>query len=371
MIDFLDQVKEQNKVKKQLKKILISRRVPHAFIFTGLNGVGKFNTAIQFAKSTYQILSPQIQEKNLHRIDELQEPLIKLILPLPRGKGEDNEDSGIEKLSKEILEDIKTEISKKAKNPYYEIKVEGANNIKISSIREIKKFVYLSEHESLTRFIIIVNADLMNDQSQNALLKSLEEPPSGVYFILLTSKKDKLLPTIVSRCREISFEPLSDNAVSQILINSFGIESNIAKKVALFSEGSVTQAIKLVGYDFDVIQQKTISVLRFSFAKKYQSAFNELIDFSKNYSGDSMVFLFRMIKAWLNDVIRHRKTFDNFKFIDVKDTIEKFNSKYQNVDITTTFTNLDYLESCYNKNINLNVLFLNVIFELASVVKRN
>lgn len=371
MIDFLDQVKEQNKVKKQLNKILISRRVPHAFIFSGLSGVGKFNTAIQFAKSTYQTFSNEIQEKYFQRIDELQEPLIKLILPLPRGKSEVNEDSGIDKLSKEILEDIKTEISKKAKNHYYEINIEGANTIKISSIREIKKFVYLSENENVTRFIIIIDADLMNDQSQNALLKSLEEPPSGMFFILITSQKEKLLPTIISRCREISFEPLSVNAVSQVLITSFGIENNIAKKVALFSEGSVIQAIKLVGYDFDIIQQKTISVLRYSFAKKYQAALNELIDFSKNYSDDSLVFLFRMIKIWLNDVIRHRKEFDNFKFINVKETIEKFNSKYQNVEIDSIFTNLDYLESCFNKNINLNVLFLNVIFELASVVKRN
>lgn len=371
MIDFWELVEEQNKVKKLLQKILISRRVPHAFIFSGQNGVGKFNTAIQFCKNIYQSLSQEVEAKNFHRIDELQEPVIKLIMPLPRGRGETNEDSGIEKLPKETLEEIRSEIRKKAGNPYHQISIEAANTIKISSIREIKKFVSLSENDSVFRFILILDAEFMNDQAQNALLKNLEEPPSGVFFILLTSQKERLLPTIASRCREVTFEPLSHKSVSQILINNFSIEPKIAGKVSKFSEGSVTKALKLISYDFESIQQRTISVLRFSFGKKYQAALNELVMFSKNNSDDSIIFLIRMIKAWLNDVVRYRKSYDDLNLVEAKDTVEKFENRYSNSRVDLCFSNLDYLESCINKNINLNVLFLNVIFELASVVKRN
>ncbi|MEW6652064.1 MAG: hypothetical protein AB1394_01210 [Bacteroidota bacterium] len=371
MIDFLELVLEQSKVKKQLQKILISRRVPHAFIFSGQIGIGKFNTAIQFAKSIYLTFSNEAESKNLYRIDELQEPIIKIIMPLPRGKGEKAEDSALAKLSKDTLDEIKTEIHKKARNSFYQINIENANSIKINSIREITKFVSLDVNANVMRFIIILDADLMSDEAQNALLKNLEEPPQGIYFILLTSKKEQLLPTIASRCRDITFEPLSVYSVSQILIKQFGTEIIIADKVAKFSGGSVTQAIKLLEYDFELIQKKTISILRFSFANKYQAAFNEFIDFSKSNSVDSIKLLLRMIKIWLCDVVRFRKAFDDLSFADVKETIEKFDSKHNKVMLEPLFAKLDYLETYIDRNINLNVLFLNVIFELASVVKRN
>ncbi|MBI3122879.1 MAG: hypothetical protein HYZ10_00610 [Ignavibacteriales bacterium] len=371
MNNYWNFVYEQNKAKEQLQKISNSRRVPHAFIFSGQEGVGKFNTAIQFAKSINEIISGAINNSLSQRIDELQEPYIKLIMPLPRGKGETSEDSGIEKLPKEVIEDLKSELQKKAKNPYYKIAIENANTIKISSIRDIKKFISLTSYSSGFRFVIILDSEFMNDQAQNALLKSLEEPPLGIIFILLTSQKEKLLPTIVSRCREIIFEPLSKDAVRQILINNFSIESQIAKKVSNFSDGSVTQAIQLIGYDFEAIQQKTISVLRYAFARKYQSALSEILNFSKNQPDDAILFLLKMIKTWLNDVVRHRKSVDELAFEDSRETIEKFNSKFFDSNIEVPFSNLEYLESCFSRNMNLNVLFLNLIFELASVVKRN
>lgn len=371
MNNFWDFVYEQNKVKELLQKISISRRVPHAFIFSGQEGIGKFNTAVQFAKIINELNMGTNGRAISQRIDELQEPYIKLIMPLPRGKGETSEDSGIEKLPKEIIEDIKNELQNKAKNPYYKVSIENANTIKISSIREIRKFISFTTDDAAYRFVIILDSEFMNDQAQNALLKSLEEPPPRVIFILITSQKEKLLPTIISRCRDIIFEPLSNDAVKQVLTDKFRIESKLAKQVSSFSNGSVTQAVQLIGYDFETIQQKTISVLRYAFARKYQAALSELLNFSKNQTEDSVLFLLKMIKTWLNDVIRHRTSVEEFAFEDSRETIEKFNAKFFNSNIEVPFSNLEYLESCFSRNMNLNVLFLNVIFELVSVVKRN
>ena len=371
MNNYWNFVYEQNKVKEQLQKISNSRRVPHAFIFSGQEGIGKFNTAIQFAKIINGIDTENRDNSISKRIDELQEPYVKLIMPLPRGKGETSDDSGIEKLPKEVIEDLKSELQNKTKNPYYKINIENANTIKISSIREIRKFISFTSDDAAYRFVIILESEYMNDQAQNALLKSLEEPPHGIVFILITSQKEKLLPTIVSRCREIIFEPLSKDAVKNVLVEKFGIENKMAKKVSSFSGGSVTHAVQLIGYDFESIQQKTISVLRYAFARKYQAAMNELLSFSKNQTEDSILFLIKMIKTWLNDVLRHRKSVEELAFEDLHETIEKFNTKFYNSNIEVTFSNLEYIETCFSRNMNLNVLFLNVIFELASVVKRN
>ena len=66
----------------------------------------------------------------------------------------------------------------------------------------------------------------MNEESQNALLKNLEEPPDGVIIILCTSSPEKLRETIRSRCWKVNFRPLPSQIVKEILINKFCISEN-------------------------------------------------------------------------------------------------------------------------------------------------
>ncbi len=362
-----EEITEQEKVKKILQNIYQSRRVPHAFLFYGLEGVGKFFTALQFAKllntQNNDLHSENIQKK----ISQLQEPYLKLILPLPRGKGESGEDTSTEKLSKDVIEGIQHEIQEKISNPYYQIKIADANTIKINSIREIKKFVVTSTDEIPFRFVIISDAHLMNDQSQNALLKNLEEPPEDIIFILITSRKTDLLPTIQSRCWEIDFEPLSEKAVTEILIKYFNNDKATAEKVANYSEGSIINAIEFIQQDFKYILDKTISILRYSLGKRYNLAYQEILNFIKESNEKSVKVLTQMIKYWLNDTVRNKNSINSLYFKDYTDTIEKFNTRYTQTDVLKIFKVLDNLESYQNLNINLNVACLNLIFEIASL----
>lgn len=367
MNEFWDVIFGQEKAKEILQKIYNERRVPHAFLFNGPEGVGKFLTAIQFAKlintSENESLSYLIQKK----IDSLQEPYIKLVLPLPRGKGESAEDSATEKLSKEVLESIAEEIHNKVVNPYHRISIPSANTIKINSVREIRKYISTTTDEINYRFILILDAHLMNETAQNALLKNLEEPPEGIIFIFLTHDSEKLLQTILSRCWQINFEPISFESVSQILVKNFSIEEKLAQKVAVFSEGSPLVALDLINNQFENILERTISILRFSLAKKYHSAYKELSDFIKNSSDQTINILSRMIKSWLADVTKNRHSLSNYYFSDYSETLTKFNNKFAGADITQMFFSLDQLERLQIKNANLNVVCLNLIFEIASL----
>lgn len=104
----------------------------------------------------------------------------------------------------------------------------GKNIIPISSIRELGSTLSSRPNEAKYRMVLILKADTMNVQAQNALLKMLEEPPENTFFILMAVKTDLLLATIISRCRKIRFKPLSSKLIAKRLISEFQIDPELA-----------------------------------------------------------------------------------------------------------------------------------------------
>jgi len=366
--NFLNNVQGQDKAKENLLKIYKSGKIPHAFIFSGQEGVGKFNLALQFSillnqdNSTSQF-DPVIAKK----IQHLQEPYLKYIFPLPRGKNEGAESSATDKLDESTIGVMREEIDKKIENPFYKISIPNANSIKISSIREIKKFLSFNFDEMRFRIILISDAEYMNEESQNALLKSLEEPPGGVIFILLTSKIYQLRETIVSRCWHISCESLHEDIVKEILIKRFGYENRIAETASRFSNGSVFNAIELINNNINDLLAKTVQILRYSLALKYHSALKEINDLVTGNNRDKFLLLLNLISLWLNDVLKNRINLNDYYFKDYADTLEKFNQRFSNSDITVLDSKINKFAASIENNVNLNVIALNLIFEIASL----
>ena len=201
MHNYFEDIHGQERVKNILSNFNSTSKIPHALLFTGLEGVGKEAIAVKFAQSVNSVLlDGNEKDKVLKLISNLSEPYLKYILPLPRGKNETESDGPTDKLSEDEIELLREELQKKINNPYYIIAIHKANTIKINSIREIKRILSLDFSDIAYRFIIIASAHLMNEASQNALLKNLEEPPEGVIFILITPYPERLRETIRSRC---------------------------------------------------------------------------------------------------------------------------------------------------------------------------
>jgi DNA polymerase III subunit delta' len=370
MNQFWDSIYEQNSVKKQLFSICNSGRIPHALIFSGLPGVGKFNSAIQFAKYFISVHSPKSSHFLIEKIQNLQEPYIKIIFPLPRGKNEGPEDSPLDKLTPSVIQEMREAIVSKISNPYCILGIENANTIKINSIREIGKFINISSDYNVIRFIIIHDSHMMNENAQNALLKNLEEPPEGIIFILLTSRIHQLLPTIISRCRVFEFEPLSSKSIVSILYEKFGIEPIIAERVSHFAEGSVESALELLSLDLENILPRTIVILRNALGKKYFNALQEILTFVDQFSEEALIFLIRLIKIWFIDLYKIRYSSNDIIFKEHIETLTKFNDRYPTIQLDQIVNFLDSLELLINKNMNLNVIYVNLIFEIAAVVRR-
>jgi len=314
MNNFTNSVVGQTKATEFLSSIHDNGRIPHALLFKGLKGCGKFKTVIEFLKLINNASSNTHLSKN---IESLKEPFIKYIFPLPRGKGEGNDDGPFDKIPKSDIESILEEIEKKSQNPYYSMEISGANTIKISSIRDIRKFISFEYSDVKYRAIIIDNAHLMNEQSQNALLKNLEEPPQGIIFFLLTPYPEKLLTTIESRCWSVEFNPLNDDTIISLLKKYYGIQKTESQNAVKFSEGSLTNAIDLIEYDIELLMSKCISFLRFSLGRRFNMAFNEISGLAnKNAQNELRVFI-SLINYWLIDVSNARHGGDKFYFVSI------------------------------------------------------
>ena len=90
----------------------------------------------------------------------------------------------------------------------------------------------MKPYEAIARVAIINDAQLMNPAASNALLKMLEEPPQNTILILIATRIQDLLPTIVSRCQQIRFNPISREKLERVLIETKGCDPLIAGPIA-------------------------------------------------------------------------------------------------------------------------------------------
>jgi DNA polymerase-3 subunit delta' len=122
-------------------------------------------------------------------------------------------------------------------------------SIKIEQVREAVDRAGYRPFEGKRRVVIIDEADALVSAAQNALLKTLEEPPSLSVFILVTSRPDVLLPTVRSRCPRLNFRPLSPNEITGALV-ARGQSETAARAVAAAADGSLGRAVEASAEDF-------------------------------------------------------------------------------------------------------------------------
>ncbi len=363
MSDFFNKIIGQKKSKLVLTKLINSRRVPHAFIFSGSKGIGKFFTAIEFAK-----LINQNDPATQSQINSLSEPFVKYVFALPRGKSESGDDGPFDKLPKSTIESIQSEIKEKTNNPYYFLKIENANTIKISSIRDIIRFLNIYYQPEIKRFVIIDDAHLLNEESQNSLLKSLEEPPENVYFILITDKIENLLKTIHSRSFVINFENLLEDELVEVLKKYFEIEGVLASRVAKFSNGSVYKAVKLLEMEFETLSEKAIDFARFSVMKKYSSALAIINEINDKYDTTGVKLFIDLVNMWFLDTSKEKcSELKDFYYIGKEESISKFNKRFPKAKQEDIIENLNKYSNYFDRNLNLNIISLSLIFEIAAI----
>jgi DNA polymerase-3 subunit delta' len=134
-----------------------------------------------------------------------------------------------------------------------------SRDIVVDQVRDLVDHrLALRRFEGRRRFVVIDPADAMNPQAQNALLKTLEEPPEDTTLVLVSSSPDALLPTIRSRCLRVGFNPLPAEAIAERLVAE-GHSAESARLAAALSGGSLGRAL---GLDDEELEVRRTSVER-------------------------------------------------------------------------------------------------------------
>jgi DNA polymerase III subunit delta' len=121
-----------------------------------------------------------------------------------------------------------------------------AKELKIDTIRELQRTVGLSPYSGRWKIYIIGDAERLNDEAANCLLKTLEEPPAQTMLVMLAPDETSVLPTISSRCAHISLRPLPRDLVRASLVEHWGADPEQATQLAALSGGRLGWAVSML-----------------------------------------------------------------------------------------------------------------------------
>jgi DNA polymerase-3 subunit delta' len=137
-----------------------------------------------------------------------------------------------------------------------------SGSIKVDQVRDAIDRTAYRPFEGKRRLVIIDGADALISEAQNALLKTLEEPPPASVFVLITSRPDVLLATVRSRCQRLRFGPLTPGDVADVLIRDHGVTPAEAHAAAAAADGSVGRALAASADDANEARDAAASLLR-------------------------------------------------------------------------------------------------------------
>ncbi|TAK67633.1 MAG: DNA polymerase III subunit delta' [Bacteroidetes bacterium] len=357
----------QERVKSQLKSILEQERLAHAYLFCGPDGVGK--DAVAIALATVVNCEKQATEAcgkcaSCLQASVLQHPNIHLIFALPTGKGETSEDSPIDKLVPDDISAIQEQLECKRKNLYHDIAVPRANNIKVNSIREMRKQSAMSTLTKGKKVFIILDAENLREESANAMLKTLEEPQQNTLIILTTSHPERLKSTIVSRCQVVKFDYLSEKELCDALRKNELADTTEAKSVARMASGSYARALELLETDFLEMRKLAVDLLRAMLYRTKEDLYKMIEHTVSSYDKGEIEELFGLMQSWLRDTMTLNSGSQGILNTDDETAIKKFASVHPNVDYNKTFECLERGISLLNKNVYIPLILLNLAADL-------
>ena len=268
-----NQIIGQEHIKNHLQISAQNGRIPHAQLFIGKEGSGTLPMAIAYAQFLLCNFSDDVEACNI-KCNKLQHPDLHFAFPVTS-----NENVKKHPVSSLFLEDwrnfVETQPYSSLFNWLQHIGVENKQgNIGVDEAEDVVKRLQLKSYEGGYKVMIIWMAEKMNIAAANKLLKLIEEPPKNTVFLLLTENEEQIINTIKSRCQALHFPVLSEQDITNALIEREQCSENEAAKIAHQAEGNYNKAIHLLNNDSSdlIFEEWFIAWIRTAFKAKGNAA---------------------------------------------------------------------------------------------------
>jgi len=322
----------QERAIKILTKSLKKNKVSSSYIFVGSEGTGKKLTAIEFAKA----LNCLDLNKNIEACENCQ---------------------SCNEINKQCSPDL--------------IIIEPTkNSIKIEQIREMRKEIGLKPFKNKKKIYIIDKAEKMTLEASNCLLKTIEEPPYYAIIILICSRIDPILPTIVSRCQIINFGLITSIKIKELSLSKIkNIEKEKVEIISKLAQGSIGKAFKLsTDKEYFIRRETLLNYLSTIVTGKYSNDFFEKVE-KIVFEIDKIEEILEIIKLWYRDILIIKKT-GKQKYIVNCDKLEMLGKKSQVYSQKMLIDILNYLELAeeyLTKNVNKRLILERLYIKMVGV----
>jgi DNA polymerase-3 subunit delta' len=324
----------QEKPVRLLSNIIQKGKIPHALLFTGIEGVGKREAANVFAMACNCLAATfPNQTFSDQGIDHEREARP----PSPCGAC---------KSCRKIISGNHPDV--------ISIQPEKAH-IRIGQIRDLRHMLAMKPYEARYRVVIISDAHTLNPGASNALLKVLEEPPDRTVLVLTAYHLHDLLPTIASRCQHIRFNPISHDALTNVLVTKEGISAREADLLATLAKGSLTGALSLVTSGW--IEQRAWILRMIAKEPAGQSPLNRvttLLAFSEKLAQekDRLENALEILKIWFRDLMIYQLSPDMIVNKDLSHTLKRLSEETAMNDLLSAYETIQSAQEKINGNAN-------------------
>ena len=333
----------QDHLLKRLEPSLRQGRQSHAYLLSGPPHVGKMALAINLAQAVNCLEVRGVPCGSCTQCSRITQGIHSDVRVVAPGQGEDARSA--------------------------------RTRIGISDIKEALRRVSLNPYEGSSSVVIFDGAEFMTDDAANALLKTLEEPPPQVMFLLLTANESAVLPTVLSRCQTLSLLPLSKDQMVEQLKSAHEATDEQAEQLYRLSRGCLGWAISALA-DSDVLEQRQADLeklqetldagleTRFTYANEVASLFGSDRDAAKD--------LLALWLRWWRDLLLIKEGAEEFLHnMDHADSLRSQASGLTTPEIVQFINRLMQTLSSLDSNVSprlaMEVLMLNLPIEAGRV----
>lgn len=365
----IDHIPLNPSLKEELKVVLNSGNIPHASIFAGQDGGAQLAASFSVAKSLLCNLPNNGRAcgecSACHRCDKLIHPDLAFSFPVNAAIG--TSEDGFVKWREMVLSNIFCDLSDWIKA------IDAGNaymNISAKEISRIEGLLSRKSFEGKAKVLIIWYPEFLGNEG-NKLLKSIEEPPPNTYIFLVATNSEKILPTILSRCRLFTISRIPPKLLSEWLQKYKGVLPHVAASASAISEGIVNEALRSLEGDHNVdLANDFILWSRTAFAYDPLQMMDFVDDFLKDGGKEKCRNLFRYGLFYFNQVIRIQNglNIENLKG-DVKDSAEKMAGFLDLNSLELICRAFDRFILNIDRNASLKILLTNATIHLGRMLR--